>query len=279
MCATFVLGEQGENKKDVLTEFRGRGDEIRVYPLSFSEYLPVYSGSETRAFGEYMTYGGLPAVAGMSDDIRKTDYLKKLFDETYLKDIIQRNHIRKDSDLEDLITILASSVGSLTNPSKLQKTFQSVVKSTITDKTIKLYIDCLLDSFLIDEARRFDIKGRRYIGSPLKYYYTDIGLRNARVGFRQMDEPHIMENIIYNELKVRGYSVDVGVVPIRVRNDGVMEARALEIDFVAYKGNNKYYVQSAFSIPSGEKKEQEERPLNAVGDSFKKLLLLVTILK
>ena len=272
---TYVTGSNSKFlSKDVLTEFRGRGDEIRIYPLSFAEYFSVFGGTETKAFNDYMTFGGLPAVAEMADDTQRSNYLQNLFEETYLKDIIQKNHIRKDADLDELINILASSVGSLTNPSKLQKTFKSITNSNITDKTIKLYIDYLLDAFLIDEARRYDIKGRHYIGSPLKYYYTDVGLRNARVGFRQIEESHIMENIIYNELKVRGFSVDVGIVPIRERKNGVMESKSLEIDFVAYKGNNKYYIQSAFMIPDETKKEQEERPLNSVNDSFKKIVVV-----
>ena len=221
-----------------------------------------------------MTYGGLPALVPMQTDTQKANYLQNLFEETYLKDIIDKNGIRRDSELDNLVDILASSVGSLTNPSKLSNTFKSVLQSSITDKTIKTFIDYLLDAFIIEEAKRYDVKGRKYIGSPFKYYYTDVGLRNARLGFRQMEETHLMENIIYNELKYRGYSVDVGLVKVRDYSGKDYEDKQLEVDFIAYKGNNKYYIQSAFAIPNGEKKDQEERPLTAIKDSFKKIVVV-----
>lgn len=272
---TYVTGSNSKFlSKDILTEFRGRGDEVRVYPLSFSEFIPYFEGSQTRAFSEYMTYGGLPALLPMQTDTQKVNYLQNLFEETYLKDIIDKNRIRRDTELDNLVDILASSVGSLTNPSKLSKTFKSVLQSDITDKTIKTFIDYLLDAFIIDEAKRYDVKGRKYIGSPFKYYYTDVGLRNARLGFRQMEETHLMENIIYNELKYRGYSVDVGIVKVREYSGKEFDDKQLELDFIAYKGNNKYYIQSAFAIPNGEKKYQEERPLTAIKDSFKKIVVV-----
>ena len=272
---TYVTGSNSKFlSKDILTEFRGRGDEVRVYPLTFSEFIPYFEGSQTRAFSEYMTYGGLPALVPMQTDTQKANYLQNLFEETYLKDIIDKNGIRRDSELDNLVDILASSVGSLTNPSKLSKTFKSVLQSSITDKTIKTFIDYLLDAFIIEEAKRYNVKGRKYIGSPFKYYYTDVGLRNARLGFRQIEGTHLMENIIYNELKYRGYSVDVGLVKVRDYSGKDYEDKQLEVDFIAYKGNNKYYIQSAFAIPNGEKKDQEERALTAIKDSFKKIVVV-----
>ena len=272
---TYVTGSNSKFlTKDILTEFRGRGDEVRVYPLVFSEFIPYFKGSQTRAFSEYMTYGGLPALVPMQTDTQKANYLQNLFEETYLKDIIDKNGIRRDSELDNLVDILASSVGSLTNPSKLSKTFKSVLQSSITDKTIKTFIDYLLDAFIIEEAKRYNVKGRKYIGSPFKYYYTDVGLRNARLGFRQIEGTHLMENIIYNELKYRGYSVDVGLVKVRDYSGKDYEDKQLEVDFIAYKGNNKYYIQSAFAIPNGEKKDQEERALTAIKDSFKKIVVV-----
>ena len=269
----------GSNSKflssDILTEFRGRGDEIRVYPLSFEEYVSAFHGTEEDAFNEYLTYGGLPRILYFDTDEQKVKYLTDLFKETYLKDLIEHNHIVNTTELEDLVNILASSVGSLTNPSKLENTFRTVLKSDITNKTIKKYIDFLQDAFIVDVANRYDIKGRKYIGTPVKVYFVDPGLRNARLSFRQIEETHLMENIIYNELKKRGYSVDVGLVEIREMNDeGKKLRKQLEVDFIAYKGNNKYYIQSAFSLPDEEKKMQEERPLLSIGDSFKKIVVV-----
>lgn len=269
----------GSNSKflssDILTEFRGRGDEIRVYPLSFAEYASVYKGTEEDAFNEYMTYGGLPRILSFATDEQKSKYLVDLFKETYLKDLIEHNRIANTVELEDLVNILASSVGSLTNPSKLENTFQSVMKSDVTNKTIKKYIDYLQDAFIVDVANRYDIKGRKYIGTPMKIYFVDPGLRNARLGFRQIEETHLMENVIYNELKKRGYSVDVGIVEVRETDDeGKRHRKQLEVDFIAYKGNSKYYVQSAFLIPDEEKRLQEEKSLLAIGDSFKKIVVV-----
>lgn len=269
----------GSNSKflssDILTEFRGRGDEIRVYPLSFSEYVTAYDGTEEDAFNDYMTYGGLPRVLSFKTDEQKAKYLTDLFKETYLKDLIDHNNIMNTAELEDLVNILASSIGSLTNPTKLENTFHSVAQSSITKKTIKKYIDYLQNAFLVDIANRYDIKGKKYIETPVKIYFTDTGLRNARLGFRQIEETHLMENIIYNELKRRGYSVDVGVVEVRETDKNEKKSRKqLEVDFIAYKGNNKYYIQSAFSLPDEEKKMQEEKPLLSIGDSFKKIVVV-----
>lgn len=273
----------GSNSKflssDILTEFRGRGDEIRVYPLSFSEYLSAFNGTEEDAWIEYMTFGGLPRIFSMQTDEQKSKYLIDLFKETYLKDIIERNNIRNTEELEELVNIIASGIGSLTNPKKLENTFRTVSKSDITDKTIKNYLDYLKDAFLIDTAIRYDIKGKKYINTPMKIYFTDPGLRNAILGFRQIEETHLMENIIYNELKRRGYAVDVGLIEIREEVEGKRIRKQLEVDFIAYKGNNKYYIQSAFSIPDAEKKMQEERPLLNIPDSFKKIVVVGNYIK
>lgn len=269
----------GSNSKflssDILTEFRGRGDEIRVYPLSFEEYVSAFNGTEEDAFNEYMTYGGLPRILSFDTDEQKSKYLTDLFKETYLKDLVEHNKIVNTTELEELVNILASSIGSLTNPTKLENTFHSVSQSEITNKTIKKYIDYLQDAFLVEIANRYDIKGRKYIGTPMKIYFVDPGLRNARLGFRQIEETHLMENIIYIELKRRGYYVDVGVVEIRETDrEGKRLRKQLEVDFIAYKGNNKYYIQSAFSLPDTDKKMQEERPLLSIGDSFKKIVVV-----
>lgn len=260
---------------DILTEFRGRGDEIRVYPLSFAEYVTGYEGTEEDAFNDYMVFGGLPRILSFTTDEQKSKYLTDLFRETYLKGIIERNKVSSTNELEDLVNILASSIGSLTNPTKLENTFHTVLQSKITDKTIKKYMDYLKDAFLIDVALRYDIKGKKYINSPMKVYFVDPGLRNARLGFRQIEETHLMENIIYTELKHRGYFVDVGLVEIR-ENDrsGNRVRKQLEVDFIAYKGNNKYYIQSAFSLPDESKRIQEERPLLNIGDSFRKIIVV-----
>lgn len=269
----------GSNSKflssDILTEFRGRGDEIRVYPLSFAEYVTVYDGTEEDAFNDYMTFGGLPKILSFKTDEQKSKYLTDLINETYLKDIVEHNKIQSTDELEDLINILASTIGSLTNPSKLENTFHTVTQSSITSKTIKKYMDYLRDAFLIDMAIRYDIKGKRYINSPVKIYFVDPGLRNARLGFRQIEETHLMENIIYIELKRRGYSVDVGLVEIReTDNLGSRVRKQLEVDFIAYRGNNKYYIQSASALQDEAKRAQEERPLINIGDSFKKIIVV-----
>lgn len=260
---------------DILTEFRGRGDEIRIYPLSFAEYVTGYDGTEEDAWNDYMTFGGLPRILSMKTDEQKGKYLTDLFKETYLKDLIEHNHLKNSNEMEDLVNMLASAVGSLTNPTKLVNTFHSVMQSDISDKTIKSYIDYLQEAFLIETAIRYDIKGKKYVNTPMKIYFVDPGLRNARLGFRQIEETHLMENIIYNELRCRGYSVDVGLVEIRENDkEGKRVRKQLEVDFIAYKGNNKYYIQSAFALPDEEKKMQEERPLLCIDDSFKKIVVV-----
>ena len=269
----------GSNSKflssDVITEFRGRGDEIRMYPLSFREFCSAYPGSEEDAWEDYYTYGGLPLILTLETDEEKAEYLINLFQKVYLSDIIDRHKIRNREELDELVDILASAVGSLTNPLKLSKTFKSVKNKTISDKTLKKYIDYLTDAFLVSKAVRYDIKGRKYIGSPTKFYFEDVGLRNARLNFRQTEENHIMENIIYNELRIRGYRVDVGLVEVFGKNtENKTEKKHLEVDFVATKGSEKYYIQSAFAMPTDEKRKQEERPLNAIGDSFKKIIVV-----
>ena len=260
--------------KDVITEFRGRGDEVHMYPLSFAEYMSVYQGSKQDGWNEYMLYGGLPLIFNFEEPEDKTAFLKALFEETYISDIVGRHNVRNQEELEDILNILSSSIGSLTNPTKLSATFKSVKNKTISVNTIKNYIDYLCDSFLIDTARRYDVKGRRYIGSPVKYYFTDMGLRNARLNFRQLEETHTMENIIFNELKIRGFNVDVGVVTQYDRNgNGNGIRRQLEIDFVCNKGSRRYYIQSAYSMPDMQKMQQEQRSLTMTGDFFKKIII------
>lgn len=274
----------GSNSKflssDVLTEFRGRGDEVHVYPLTFQEAMQNYKGDIYHGWAEYVTYGGLPLVWGMRTDQQKIKYLTDLFEKTYISDIIDHNGIEKTEELETLLNVLASAVGSLTNPTKIEATFKSVLQSKISRNTIVQYIGYLKDAFIINEANRYDVKGRKYIGTPLKYYYEDIGLRNARLGFRQVEEAHLMENAVYNELLSRGYMVDVGVVETRKRNkEGKQEKRKLEIDFVANMGSRRYYIQSAFQIPDQEKERQEKESLNNVDDSFKKIVLVRDVVK
>ena len=260
---------------DVITEFRGRGDEIRVHPLSFREYVSAYQGTVDEAWEEYYTYGGLPLILTRNDDEEKSEYLISLFQKVYLTDIIDRHGINNSEELNELVDILSSAIGSLTNPLKLSNTFKSMKNKEISDKTINCYLDYLTDAFLLSKAVRYDIKGKKYINSPSKYYFEDIGLRNARLNFRQMEENHIMENIIYNELRIRGYRVDVGVIEKFERNaDGKIVRKLLEVDFIAAKGSEKYYIQSAFALDTPEKQEQEERPLNTIGDSFKKIVIV-----
>lgn len=277
---TYVTGSNSRFlSKDVVTEFRGRGDEIHIYPLTFKEYY-AYSGRDVyRAWADYIVYGGLPYVVTLKSEERKAGYLSNLFKTTYLKDIIERNHIEKTQELEDLINVLASSVGSLSNPSKIKATMESELRSKISLNTIKSYIDYLEEAFVLNAAYRYDIKGRRYIGAPLKYYFEDVGLRNARLGFRQVEETHLMENIIFNELLFRGFSVDVGVVNTRELNpEGNQQRKQLEIDFVANKGNRKFYLQSAFSLLDENKIRQEEASLINVEDSFKKIIVVKDII-
>lgn len=269
----------GSNSKflssDILTEFRGRGDEVRVYPLSFSEYLPAYPGDKYEAWLDYYTYGGLPMILTRRTDELKSKYLTDLFEKVYMDDITERNHLRGDHVMDSLVNILASAVGSLTNPTKLANTFQSSGIASVSDKTISAYIGHLLDAFMINKAQRYDIKGKKYIQTPVKYYFTDVGLRNARLNFRQQEENHLMENIIYNELLARGFNVDVGLVEHDVKApNGKKTRKQLEVDFVCNKGNQRYYIQSAFSIPDDEKMQQEQGSLIRIPDSFKKIIVV-----
>lgn len=261
--------------KDIITEFRGRGDEIHVYPLTFKEFMQVYEGDAYHGWADYITYGGLPLTVRMKTEEQKIHYLSQLFEETYIKDIQERNHIEKIQELNDLINVLASTIGSLSNPSKIRATFQSEIQSDISLNTIRQYIEYLKDAFIVSEANRYDVKGRKYIGTPLKYYFEDMGLRNARLGFRQVEETHLMENAIYNELRARGFQVDVGMVQKRSRNEqGKQELRQLEVDFIANLGSKRYYIQSAFTIPDKEKEQQEKASLLQVQDSFKKIVIV-----
>ncbi len=265
--------------KDVITEFRGRGDEIHIYPLTFKEFMQVYDKDVYHGWAEYVIYGGLPLTVTMKTEEQKIDYLTRLFEETYLRDIIERYHIEKTQELEDLVNVLASAIGSLTNVAKIEATFKSVIHSNISANTIRQYIGYLEDAFIINKANRYDVKGRKYIGTPMKYYFEDVGLRNARLGFRQTEETHIMENIIYNELRSRGYSVDVGVVEKRgLDQSGKQKRTYLEIDFIANLGSKRYYIQSAFSMPTEEKQMQEKASLIHVNDSFKKIILVKDIM-
>ena len=255
--------------RDIVTEFRGRSDEIRVFPLSFSEFYSVFDGSIDDAWNEYLTYGGMPLIINQKTPERKSNYLQNLFDLTYKKDIIERNNIVKDDVLDSLIDMLASSVGSLANPQKLYNSYVSSGIKNISKNTIISYIDYLLDSFLIEKVQRYDVKGKRYIQTPQKYYFADVGLRNARLNFRQQEENHLMENIIYNELLRRDYNVDVGVVELRTGG----ESKQLEVDFVCNLGNKRYYIQSVLDLPTREKTIQEERPLMNIDDNFKKIII------
>ena len=259
--------------KDVITEFRGRGDEIHMYPLSFAEFMSVYPGSRQDGWNEYMLYGGLPLVLRYEKPEEKIAFLKSLFEETYISDIVGRHNIRNRAELEELLNVLSSSIGSLTNPTKLSATFKSVKQKSISKTTLTNYIGYLRDAFLIDSAMRYDIKGKRYIDTPVKYYFTDMGLRNARLNFRQIEETHTMENIIYNELKIRGYNVDVGVVEVNVTKDGGNARKQLEIDFVCNQGSRRLYIQSAYAMPDRSKEEQEQRSLMLTGDGFKKIII------
>lgn len=273
----------GSNSKllshDVMTEFRGRGDEIRVRPLSFSEFMRAFDGDRCQGWAEYAAYGGMPLALSMHTDEQKARYLERLFEETYLKDVVERHEIRKRGELDDLMNVLASGIGTLTNPSKLENTFRSVLRSKISANTISSYIAYLEDAFVIEEARRYDVKGRGYIGSPLKYYFEDVGLRNARLGFRQVEESHIMENVVYNELRARGYSVDVGVVEKRVREKGKDVRKQLEVDFVANRVSDRVYIQSMLELRTPEKAAREKASPLGIGDSFKKVALVRDVVR
>ena len=270
----------GSNSKmlssDILTEFRGRGDEIRVNPLSFAEFYNAFEGDKRDAWQEYYTYGGLPLVLAKKGHEEKEKYLSTLFDTIYLSDIMDRNSLAHEKNLlDDILNLISSSIGSLTNANKIANTFKSERQISVSHATVSKYLDYLIDSFLIYSASRYDVKGRKYIGSPYKYYFSDVGLRNARLNFRQQEENHIMENIIYNELCVRDFSVDVGIVEYCYKDAEKKSKRAyLEIDFIANKGSKKYYVQSALTVADEEKRQQEIRSLKRVGDSFKKIVVV-----
>ena len=273
----YVTGSNAKFlSKDIITEFRGRGWGVHVHPLSFEEYMSVHSTSDmTRALMDYMQYGGLPKVALMQDENEKKTYLQDLLLHTYLRDIKERNGILLDSDLEELIDVIASNIGSLTNPLKIQNTFKSVKQSSITQDTIKKYLDYMQDAFLIEKAVRYDIKGRKYIDTPAKYYFEDLGLRNARLNFRQIEQTHLMENLIYNELRLRGYSVDVGQVTMYKRNEeGKTERKQLEVDFVCNKGYDRVYIQSALNLDGDSKEEQELASLKHINDNFQKVVIV-----
>ena len=268
----------GSNSKflssDIITEFRGRGDEIRVYPLNFSEFYSVYGGDFDKAWIMYCNYGGMPLCLSMETVADKAKYLTSLFDTTYLADIINRNNLRGNVEINELTDVLASSIGSLTNPLKLSNTFASTKNVKLSANTISSYLNYLQDAFLIERAVRYDIKGKKYINTPAKYYFVDLGLRNARLSFRQQEYTHIMENVIYNELRLRGYSVDVGVVENVEKENGVSVRKTLEVDFVVNLGNRRYYIQSAYSIPSEEKMAQEQASLLSINDAFRKIIIV-----
>ncbi len=269
----------GSNSKflssDIVTEFRGRGDEIRIYPLSFAEFYSVYDGDYDDAWDEYMTYGGLPQLVEFQNERQKAEYLKNIFTNVYLKDVIERNKIQNVDEIGILVDVLASSIGAPTNPSKISNTFTSERQMTYTNKTISNHIEYLAEAFLIAKANRYDIKGRKYIGANLKYYFTDLGLRNARLNFRQQEPTHIMENIVYNELKIRGYNVDVGIVDIFDKDkNGKRVRKQLEVDFVVNQVNQRYYIQVAYDMSSEEKQTQEFKSLRNIPDSFKKIVIV-----
>lgn len=271
----FVTGSNAKFlSKDIITEFAGRGDEIHMYPLSFAEFMTVYQGDQYMGLSEYMLYGGIPLVVLRDGAGEKAAALQNLFQEIYIRDIHQRNRIRNQGELEDLLNILSSSIGSLTNPEKLKNTFKTVKKSKITTGTIKKYLDYLEDSFLIESAQRYDIRGKAYIETPKKYYFSDLGLRNARINFRQFEQTHAMENVIYNELRMRGYNVDVGVIASSEKDKtGKVVRKQLEVDFVCNLGSLRYYIQSAYSLHDEEKRSQEIRPFRKIDDSFKKIVI------
>ena len=269
----------GSNSKflssDIITEFRGRGDEIRVYPLSFYEFMSVYDGDKINGLNEYINYGGLPLIATLKSADEKIDYLNFQKENVYINDVIERNHIKNDEELKTLIEIISSSIGSLTNPTKLYNTFVSKGNKEITNKTIALYLKYLEESYLVEKSKRFDVKGKKYIETPSKYYFVDIGIRNSLINFRQLEKTHIMENIIYIELRRRGFNVDVGIVEKRTNlEDGKKDYTQLEIDFIANKGSDKYYLQSAYSIEDNNKREQELKSLLNVRDNFKKIVIV-----
>ena len=277
---TFVTGSNAKFlSKDIITEFRGRGDEIHISPLSFKEFFSVYNGTKENAWKEYCIYGGLPKILEYKTDEDKAFYLKNIFEETYLTDIKERHKIRNDNELAELLDILSSSIGSLTNPKKLSNTFKSVKQVSVHPDTLNNYLEYLVDSYLISQSKRYDIKGKKYINTPSKYYFTDLGLRNARLNFRQDEESHIMENVIYNELKIMGYNIDVGVVEYSKNESGKSVRVQAEVDFVCNKADKRYYIQSALSIPNREKMLQEQNSLTRIADSFKKIIIVKDAIK
>lgn len=272
---TYVTGSNSRFlSSDILTEFRGRGDEVRVYPLSFSEFYSAKGGDKYEAWDEYHLYGGMPALFERVSDEQRSEYLRSLMSKVYLSDIVERNHVQYPDEMDSIVDFLCSAIGSLTNPKKISDTLKSIKGKSISDVTAKNYLGYLTDAFLFESAKRYDVKGKKYFETPLKYYMADVGLRNARLNFRQMEENHIMENVIFNELKVRGYSVDVGVVESKETIDGKRKLKQLEIDFVANKGSKKYYIQSAYEMPTEEKLKQEKRSLLKLRDSFKKIIVV-----
>ncbi len=271
---TYVTGSNSRFlSSDIVTEFRGRSDEIRIHPLSFEEFYSAKKWNWNDAWREYSTFGGLPYILSLKTRDEKIKYLKKLEKETYLRDLIERNKIKNDAEFEELLSILASAIGSPTNPLKLQNSFKSLKNINITSPTIKKFLDYIQDAFIISKSMRYDVKGKKYINTPSKYYFTDIGLRNSILDFRQQEMSHIMENVIYNELLLRGFSVDVGAIDVLEKNNASYKKITTEIDFVASKGDLKYYIQSAYSIPDEQKREQEIRPLRNAKDSFKKVVI------
>ncbi len=269
----------GSNSKflssDVITEFRGRGDEIHLYPLSFSEFMSAYQGAEDKALDNYLVYGGLPFTLTMKEPEEKIEYLISLFQKDYISDIVERHHVRNKAEFDDFVDVLASEIGAYTSMNKLVRTFKSVKNKSISDKTIKTYTDYLIDSFLISRAERYDIKGKKYIGRFSKYYFEDTGLRNARIGFSKIEVAHLMENVIYNELKVRGFHVDAGMVEhYETKADGKRGKKQLEVDFIATKFSEKYYIQSAYSLLDTEKVHQKQRSLSTIHDSFRKIIVV-----
>lgn len=271
----YVTGSNSKFlSRDVLTEFRGRGDEIHVLPLSFSEFYASYQDDTNYALDDYMIYGGLPAAALMKSSEQKMSYLKTQLKNLFIKDIMDRHHLGSDENLEELFDIIASGISSLTNPTKLSNTFKSVKNVSLSAPTINNYINYMEEAFIVSKAKKYDVKGKKYIDTPYKIYFEDVGLRNARLNFRQIEETHLMENIIYNELRYRGYNVDVGIIDIRENVNGSYERRQLEIDFVANQGNKRYYIQSAFDIPNEDKMKQETKSFDKTNDSFKKIIIL-----
>lgn len=272
----YVTGSNAKFlSKDIITEFRGRGDEVNMHPLNFKEYMSVYEGNYIKGFDEFLLFGSLPQIVQRKDEEQKVSFLKNLFSETYIKDIKERYRIRNDAEIEELVSLMASTIGTFTNPVNISNTFESVKRVKLSHPTIKTYLEYLSDSFLVEQSKRYDIKGKKYINTPYKYYFSDLGLRNARLNFTQNDFGHLMENAIYNELRIKGYSVDVGFITTRHKNqNGEFVRSNLEVDFVCNLGNKRYYIQSAYRIPDEKKVAQEKASLLGVGDSFKKIIIV-----